>query len=138
MRLRSGTASLILLMSLVAVAAHAKECPAKSTGTDDIAAALNEAPSCDKAMSVFQACQSGAGGDVALGAIVSQKCESDFLARLEAPQKRVYQRRLRACDRKYRDESGSMYRSFEAFCRANVAQRYSHKALKIADPKSPR
>jgi hypothetical protein len=137
MRLRPSTASLILLMSLAAVPASAEECPAKSTATDDVVMALNEAPSCDKAMSIFQACQSGAGGDVELGSIVSQKCESDFLARLKATEKRIYQRLLRGCDRKYRDESGSMYRSFEAFCRANLAQRYSRKALKI-DSKSPR
>jgi hypothetical protein len=137
MRLRPGTASFILLMSLAAVPASAQECPARSTATGDIVVALNEAPSCDKAMSIFEACQSSAGGDVALGAIVSQKCESEFLARLKATEKRIYQRMLRACDRKYRDESGSMYRSLEAFCRAKAAQRYSHKALKI-DSKSPR
>ena len=34
------------------------------------------------------------------------------------------------CDRKYRNESGTMYRSFTAFCRAEVAQRYSRQARK--------
>ena len=33
-------------------------------------------------------------------------------------------------DRKYRNESGTMYISFTAFCRAEVAQRYSQRALK--------
>jgi len=37
---------------------------------------------------------------------------------------------MRACDRKYRNESGTMYLSFTAFCRAEVAQRYSRQALK--------
>jgi hypothetical protein len=37
-----------------------------------------------------------------------------------------------ACDRKYQNESGTMYRSFTAFCRAEVAQRYARRALKSA------
>src|SRR5205085_11008304 len=138
MRLRSGIARVILLRSLVAVPARAMDCPARSIATDDEVAALNEAPGCDKAMSIFQACETATAGDVGLGAIVTQKCENDFLDRLTPPQKQLYQRKLRACDRKYRDQSGSMYRSFEAFCRAKIAQRYSHKALKTTDPKTPR
>ena len=43
-----------------------------------------------------------------------------------------------ACDRKYRNESGTMYRSATAFCRAEVAQRYSQKALKQASPSKAR
>ena len=41
-----------------------------------------------------------------------------------------YQRELRVCDRKYRNKSGTMYISATAFCRAEVAQRYSRRALK--------
>jgi hypothetical protein len=37
-----------------------------------------------------------------------------------------------ACDRKYQNESGTMYRSFTAFCRAEVAQRHARRALKGA------
>ena len=62
--------------------------------------------------------------------------EGDFLARLPAPKKQAYQREMRVCDRKYRNESGTMYLSFTAFCRAEVAQRYSHRTLKTAG--SPR
>jgi hypothetical protein len=137
MRLRYGTASLILLTFIATIPASAMECPAKSIATDDVGTALNEAPGCDKAMSIFQACETATAGDVGLGAIVTQKCEKDFLARLTPPQNQVYQHKLRACDRKYRDQSGSMYRSFEAFCRAKIAQRYSRKALKPG-PKTSR
>jgi hypothetical protein len=112
-----------------------EECPAKSTTQfDDIVEALNEAPSCDRAMKIFEACEFGASGDVGLGAVVEKKCEGDFLARLKDPQKHLYQREMRVCDRKYRSEPGTMYLSFTAFCRAEVAQRYSRRALKAAQP----
>ena len=61
---------------------------------------------------------------------VEKKCEADFLAHLKPPQEQSYRRELRVCDRKYRNQSGTMYISFTAFCRAEVAQRYSQRALK--------
>ena len=81
-------------------------------------------------MTVFGACEFGASGDVQLGAAVEKKCEADFRNRLKTPQAQAYQRELRVCDRKYRNRSGTMYLSFTAFCRAEVAQRYSQRALK--------
>ena len=81
---------------------------------------------------MFEACEYGASGDLQFGAVVEKKCEGDFLARLKAPRKNVYQREMRVCDRKYRNQSGTMYLSFTAFCRANVAQHYSHNAHKVA------
>ena len=39
-----------------------------------------------------------------------------------------------SCDHKYDNESGTMYRSFSAFCRAEVAQRYSRQARKTSRP----
>ena len=77
-------------------------------------------------------CEYGASADVQFGAAVKEKCEADFLSRLKPPQKRAYQREMRVCDRKYRNQSGTMYISFAAFCRAEVAQRYSRQALKAA------
>jgi hypothetical protein len=132
MRFKPWIAGLAVVFSLAAASARAENCPAKSTQMDDIIVVLNEAPSCDRAMKVFEACEFGASGDVELGAIVEKKCERDFLARLKDPQRHAYQREMRVCDRKYRNQSGSMYVSFTAFCRAIVAQRYSHNAHKMA------
>jgi hypothetical protein len=129
---KSRAAALALALALGPAGALAEDCPAKSTSMDDVVAALNEAPGCDAAMKVFAACEYGASGDVDFGAVVEKKCEADFLARLKAPEKLSYQREMRLCDRKYRNESGTMYLSFTAFCRAEVAQRYSHRALKTA------
>ena len=129
MRYQSAFAALAVTLALAAPV-RAEDCPAKSTGMDDIIAALNAAKSCDAAMKVFEACEYGASGDVQFGEVVEKKCESDFLDRLKAPQKAAYQREMKVCDRKYRNQSGTMYISFTAFCRAEVAQRYSRRALK--------
>jgi hypothetical protein len=134
MRLTPLLASLAVILCLAAASARAEDCPAKSTIMDDVIAALNEAPNCDRAMKVFEACEYGTSGDIRFGAVVEKKCERDFLPRLTEPQKHPYQREMRACDRKYRNEEGTIYRSFTAFCRAEVAQRYSQKARKLATP----
>jgi hypothetical protein len=133
MTLKSQMAVLGLVLSLglgFAQAATAK-CPAESTSMTDIIASLNEAKACDAAMKVFEACEYTASGDVAFGEVVEKKCEADFLGRANASKKRAYERELGACDRKYRNQSGTMYRSFTAFCRALVAQRYSRQALEV-------
>jgi len=108
------------------------KCPAKSTLFDDIIASLNEAKGCDAAMKVFGACEYTASSDLQFGEVVEKKCEADFLDKANASKKQAYQRELGACDRKYRNESGTMYRSFTAFCRAEIARRYSRQARKIA------
>jgi len=129
MRFQTAHAALAVILSFAAPAL-AEDCPAKSSQMDDIIAALNAASGCDAAMKVFQACEYGASGDVQFGAVVEKKCEADFLSRITGPQKQAYERELRVCDRKYRNQSGTMYISFAAFCRAEVAQRYSRQVLK--------
>jgi hypothetical protein len=128
----SCATALAVVLALGTADAFAEDCPAKSTSMDHIVAALNGVSGCDAAMKVFEACEYGASGDVDFGAVVEKKCEADFLSRLKAPEKMSYQREMRICDRKYRNESGTMYLSFTAFCRAEVAQRYSRRALKTA------
>jgi len=123
---------LALVLVLGAAPAIAEDCPAKSTQMDDIIDAINAAPGCDRAMKIFEACEFGASGDVQFGAAVEKKCEGDFLGRLTAPKKQAYRHEMRVCDRKYRNQSGTMYLSFTAFCRAEVAQRYSQRARKTA------
>ncbi|WP_342725414.1 hypothetical protein AAFG07_42250 [Bradyrhizobium sp. B097] len=130
MLLRSCLAVPAVLFMLGAAYAATEECPAKSTQMDDIIAVLEKAPSCNRAMKIFEACEYGASGDVQFGAVVEKKCEADFLSGLKGAPKRAYQHEMQVCDRKYRNESGTMYISFTAFCRAQVAQRYSQKALK--------
>jgi hypothetical protein len=132
MTLKSCLAALGLVLVVGSAQAAPMACPAKSTSMDDIIASLNEAKGCDAAMKVFEACEYGASGDVQFGEVVEKKCEADFLDKAKASKKQAYKRQLGVCDRKYRNESGTMYISFTAFCRAEVAQRYSRQALKAS------
>jgi hypothetical protein len=139
MTLKSALAALGLVLGLLLfpgpVRAAPMECPAKSTQMDDIIASLKAAKGCDAAMKVFEACEYGASGDVQFGEVVEKKCEADFLDKANASKKQAYKRELGVCDRKYRNQSGTMYISFTAFCRAEVAQRYSQAVRKAAGTK---
>ena len=136
MRFGAGPAILAVILSLGSCPVWAEDCPA--TSRDDVIAAMEKAPSCSRAMEIASACSSGATGDVGLTDAVEARCEGDFLGRLNARQKRTYQREKDACDRKYSRQEGTMYISFAAFCRAKVAQRYSQKAAKQASPSKAR
>jgi hypothetical protein len=138
MRVGPSVAVLAVIVSLSAHPARAAVCLAKSMTLDEIVETINATRGCERAMKLFQDCEFGTSGDIHLGAAVEKKCEGDFLSRLKAPQKQAYQREMGVCDRKYRNESGTMYRSFTAFCRAEVAQRYSQRALKAAGPSKSR
>ncbi len=128
MRFRFGAAALVILCSMTATPALAAVCLDKSMTIDEIVDAIDKTPACERAMKLAEDCSLRSGGDTELGAAVERKCESDFLSVLRAPQKAAYQRELGVCDRKYRNQSGTMYVSFTAFCRAGVAQRYSRRA----------
>ncbi len=120
--------SAFLGLALAVTSVQAAECPAKTALSFDVVPLLKEARSCDAAMKVFAACQYGASGDTELGGVVEKKCEADFFDKAETSKKHAYRRELGVCDRKYRNKSGTLYISFTAFCRAEVARRYSRKA----------
>jgi hypothetical protein len=127
-------AAVTLAVSIAASAAKdarkKEECP--TLDRKEIEDLLREAPSCQRAIAQFEICQLGSSGDVSLGAIVTEKCEGDFLSKLSAAQRRAYVRAQKSCQRKYANEDGSMYRSFAAFCGAGVARNYSARFLKAA------
>jgi hypothetical protein len=111
-------------------AAKKEECP--TLNHQEIEDLLRRAPSCQRAIALFEICQFGSSGDISFGAIVTEKCEADFLGKLSAAQKRAYDRDQKQCARKYAGEDGTIYRSFEAFCGADVARKYSARFLKAA------
>ena len=125
-------AAVMLAVSTAASAAKDKpkkeECP--TLDHQEIEDLLRKAPSCQRAGALFESCQFGTSGDVSLGTIVTEKCEGDFLGKLDAAQRRAYDREQKRCQRKYAHEDGTMYRSFEAFCGADVARHYSAQFLK--------
>ena len=131
-------AALTIVLSVAGHPARAMVCMEKSMTLDEVVDTIGAQKGCESAMKVFQDCQLTASGDVQLGAAVEKKCEGDFLAGLKAPRKQAYAREMGVCDRKYRNQSGTMYLSATAFCRAKVAQRYSQKASKQAGPSKAR
>ena len=135
MTLKSCLAGAALILSLGAGPAVAAVCLDKSMTIDEIVEAINATAGCEAAMKLATDCQLGTGGDTQLGAAVEKKCEADFLGKADAAKKQAYKRELGVCDRKYRNQSGTMYISFTAFCRAEVAQRYSQTMRKAAKAK---
>jgi hypothetical protein len=125
MRLCPLAAVTAVILWLGGSPAQAAVCLDRSMTPEEIVDAIDATPGCEPAMKLFKDCELSTSGDVQLGAAVERKCEGDFLGRLTASRKLAYQRELGVCDRKYRNESGTMYVSFTAFCRAEVAQRYS-------------
>jgi hypothetical protein len=138
MRFSPCLAGMAVILSLSGGPALAAVCLGKSMTLEEIIDAINAAPGCERAMKLFEDCEYGTSGDIHLGAAVEKKCERDFLARLKEPQGHVCQSEMQVCDRKYLNEEGTMYRSFTAFCRAEVARRYSQKARKVAGPSPAR
>jgi hypothetical protein len=108
-----------------------EECP---SGFDERIALLEHAPTCAKSRADFARCSYVASGDVGLSDVVIKKCEGDFLTKLSRPQRQAYDRQQNQCDRKYQNQSGTMYRAFAAFCRADLAKNYSRRFAK--GPKS--
>jgi hypothetical protein len=132
MRFQAGLGGLAVVLSLSANPALAAICLHKSMSLDEIVHAINATPGCERAMKLFEDCELSSSGDIRLGAAVEKKCEGDFLTGLQASQKKAYQREMGVCDWRYAKEDGTMYRSFTAFCRAEIAQRYSQRARKAA------
>jgi hypothetical protein len=118
----------IVAMTIAPAAAATLDCP--SHDRDNILDLLDQAPTCEQSLALFQACSYGAGGDVALSEIVIRKCEGDFLTKLNKSQRQSYDRQQKQCSLKYRNGSGTMYRSFEAFCSANLAKDYARRFAK--------
>jgi hypothetical protein len=116
-------------------AAATQDCPIQDFDLDKIEEAARTAPTCDRSLELFRLCGSGATSDVQLGAAVTERCEGDFLARLSKAQQAEYRRAQSRCARKYAHETGTMYRSFEAFCAAEVARSF---ARRLAKPRLPR
>jgi hypothetical protein len=113
-------------------ALKAKDCPVEEFALDAREDAIRNAPGCMQALEIMQACAYGAGGDTSLAAALRERCEPEFLPKLSKAQKKAYDREQKRCDDKYAKRSGTMYRSFTAFCQAqgtvNTSRRFGTKA----------
>ena len=101
---------------LLVVPANAADCPVERS-RDKLSEAIEKAPTCAYVASI----------DSMFGAIVTEKCEMDFLGELSATQRKTYEREMDACTRKYANTEGTMYVSFTAMCHSRLAAGYSKK-----------
>jgi hypothetical protein len=114
------------LLSLATGAARASgECPVTSLGREELIAAITQAPSCRASFAILSACRYGAGGDVELAGIVTERCEKTFLPALKPAAKRAYAKARKACERKYAGKQGTMYVSAQVICEAEAAVRFA-------------
>jgi len=110
------------------------QCPHALSEFDKIGESADKAPRCSAALALFGACSVGASSDVRLGGAVLARCERDFLKLLNKAQTRSYRAEQARCERKYSRREGSMYRSAEAFCLAEIAAKYAKRFAKAAGP----
>jgi hypothetical protein len=115
---------------LLAGVAGAMDCPVETQvqGTLDAKEeAIRKAPSCKRAYEIMEACAYGASGDTGLGEALRERCEPEFLPRLNKARQRSYASEQKRCSNKYARQSGTMYVSFAAFCRAASTVKYAGK-----------
>lgn len=103
----------------------AEDC--RALGFEGREAVVRQAPTCDKAMERFGDCNYGAGGDIGLGQIVTEKCETVFLKKLNAQARRSYRRGIKTCNDADKEDEGTLSHAIAAGCRANLAQDYARK-----------
>lgn len=121
----AGVAMIILTGS-----GSATDCPVEGREEGALEAqqdAIREAPTCKAAYQIMEACAYGATGDTALGDALHEKCEPEFLLKLSKAERRAYEREQKHCDDQYARKSGTMYRSFAAFCQAKSTVAYAAK-----------
>jgi hypothetical protein len=127
----------LFVIMVLAVAAHAAAKPQAAEpecqieggpfDLDKVEKAVQDAPTCSNSLRLFSHCQMGASADVHTAGIITERCEAEFLPRLTKSQLQAYKRDQNRCYRKYRNEQGSMYRSAEAYCAAEAAERYARR-----------
>lgn len=118
-------ATAILLASSSVFAA---DCPVQfgdETYIDKVGAAIKATDSCEAGAAVAEACSLGASGDTAIAVVAERKCGLDFWKKLTRADLQIYKGLQAKCDHKYKNMQGTMYISFAAFCRLNVARLYS-------------
>jgi uncharacterized protein YecT (DUF1311 family) len=130
---------LLLAAAFSAFAASAALAGDACFGSDGeaMSAALKNAGSCRAALAKFSACAWGSSADLAFGDVVVKVCEGEFLAKLTPAGKANYEAEAGLCDYEHARQEGTMYRSAEALCRAEVASKFAATPA-LADRALPR
>jgi len=130
---------LLLASAFAAFAASAALADEACFGSDAeaLSTALTKAGSCRAALAKFSACAWGSSADLRFGDIVVKVCEGAFVGNLTATGKANYADEAALCAYEHARQDGTMYRSMEALCRAEVASRFAETPA-LADQPPPR
>ncbi len=90
-------------------------------------AAAQNAPSCERAFKITEACAFGDSKTNRLLEVVETKCEPLFMNKAAAAVKTAYKKAQVTCDKIAERNSGTMYQSFAAVCRAEKARDFARK-----------
>lgn len=92
-----------------------------------VLAAVRNAPNCQRAVETLEACQFGDSKTNRLLEVVETKCEPLFMTKASTAVKTSYKKAQERCDMIAEKNSGTMYQSFAAVCRAEKARDFARK-----------
>jgi hypothetical protein len=97
-----------------------------------VEAAVRDAPDCEQAFAMLEACQLGSTADNPLSDLVRAKCELLFLDKANATTKKAYRKAQDACEKIAKTDLGTLYQSFGAVCLAKASRDFAHKSSAAA------
>lgn len=126
--------ALMLGVSFGGVASAIEQCPVSDADAEKaggyveaVIALVRNAPNCERAFKITEGCEFGDSKTNRLLEIVESKCEPLFLKRAGSSTKKAYKRAQARCDKIAERNSGTMYQSFAAVCRAGAAADFARK-----------
>lgn len=106
------------LLSLLSAGLMATECPADGV---EIEAQISRSESCYEAAKIARDCAWGSSIDVSFVAAASEICLKTYDSWSDK-HKIIMSTVIEDCQRKYENESGSLYRSMAAFCSLGIIE----------------
>ncbi|MFI5015684.1 MAG: hypothetical protein ACHQAY_25385 [Hyphomicrobiales bacterium] len=126
--------ALVVMISWGGPAIASEKCPVNDTDPEKagsyvkaVEAAVLNAPNCERAYRILEACQLGSTADNTLADMVQSECERMFMDKADAAVKKAYKRAQVRCERIAERNSGTMYQSFAAVCLARAARDFARK-----------
>jgi hypothetical protein len=117
-------ATLILSSSL----SFAAKCPIQfgtNNYLDKVVVRISQTSSCEAAAKMAESCALGASGDLKIAPAAVQKCEADFVSKMDSEETKTYKNLRTRCQTKYENQQGTIYLSMMAFCQLNVSRLFS-------------
>ncbi|QGM47206.1 hypothetical protein [Methylocystis heyeri] len=126
--------ALVAMILIDGPAFAVEQCPVSDAATEKaggyveaVLAAVRNAPNCEHAVKILEACQFGDSKTNRLLEIVEGKCEPLFMPKASPAVKTAYKKAQARCDAIAVKNSGTMYQSFAAVCRAGKARDFARK-----------